>query len=93
MEMPPSPKEMEKGEDQNNEHQSIRRSFEVSVPDSKVHGANMGPTWVLSAPDGPHVGPMNLAIRGIFVLSCVLAVELLHGYQLRLKLASPYHED
>ena len=32
-------------------------------PDSKVHGANMGPTCVLSAPDGPHVGPMNLAIR------------------------------
>ena len=24
-------------------------------PDSKVHGANMGPTWVLLAPDGPHV--------------------------------------
>ena len=23
----------------------------------------MGPTWVLSAPDGPHDGPMNLAIR------------------------------
>ena len=23
----------------------------------------MGPTWVLSAPDGPHVGPINLAIR------------------------------
>ena len=23
----------------------------------------MGPIWVLSAPDGPHVGPMNLAIR------------------------------
>ena len=33
------------------------------IPDSKVHGANMGPTWVLSAPDGPHVGPMNLDIR------------------------------
>ena len=32
-------------------------------PDSKVHGTNMGPTWFLSAPDGPHVGPMNLAIR------------------------------
>ena len=31
--------------------------------DSKVHGANMGPAWVMSAPDGPHVGPMNLAIR------------------------------
>ena len=27
-----------------------------------------GPTWVLSAPDGPDVGPMNLAIRGaIFI--------------------------
>ena len=34
----------------------------VPIPDSKVHGANMGPTWDLSAPDGPHVGPMNLAI-------------------------------
>ena len=34
-------------------------------PDIKVHGANMGPTWVLSAPDGPHVGLMNLAIRVI----------------------------
>ena len=28
-----------------------------------AHVANMGPTWVLSAPDGPHIGPMNLAIR------------------------------
>ena len=33
-------------------------------PDSKVHGANMEPTWVLSSPGGPHVGPMNLAIWG-----------------------------
>ena len=33
------------------------------IPDSKAHGANMGPTWFLSAPDGPHVGPMNLVIR------------------------------
>ena len=38
---------------------------ENDIPDSKVHGANMGPTWVLSAPAGPHIGPMNLAIRGI----------------------------
>ena len=33
------------------------------LPDNKVHMANMGPTWVLSAPGGPHVGPMNFAIR------------------------------
>ena len=34
----------------------------IYTPDSKVHVINMGPTWVLSAPDGPHVGPMNRAI-------------------------------
>ena len=34
----------------------------AGYPDSKVHGANMGPTKVLSATDKPHVGPMNFAI-------------------------------
>ena len=38
-------------------------AVDLIIPESKVHGAKMGPTWVLSAPDGPHVGPMNLAIR------------------------------
>ena len=42
------------------------------IPDNNVHGANMGPTWVLSAQDGPHVGPMNLAIR-----------DWIHGCQVR----------
>ena len=37
-----------------------------SIPDSKVHGANMGPTWGQQASDGPHVGPMNLAIRDVY---------------------------
>ena len=32
-------------------------------PDSKDHGGNMGPTWVLSAPGGAYVGPKNLVIR------------------------------
>ena len=35
----------------------------TDFPDNKVHGTNMGPTWVLSAPGGPHVCPINLAIR------------------------------
>ena len=35
----------------------------MTFPNSKVHGPNLGPTWVLSAPDEPHAGPMNLAIR------------------------------
>ena len=36
-------------------------------PDSKVHEANMGPTWDQQDPGGPHVGPMNIAI-------CVLII-------------------
>ena len=34
------------------------------VPDSKVHWANIGPTWGRQDPGGPHVGPMNFAILG-----------------------------
>ena len=33
-------------------------------PDSKVHGANMGPIWGRQDPGGSHVGPMNFAIWG-----------------------------
>ena len=46
----------------------------ICIPDSKVHGANMGPTWVLSASGGPHVVPMNLAIRACkgMVVNCSL---------------------
>ena len=35
----------------------------------------MGPTWVLSAPDGPHVGPMNLAIRDVTATTDTEAVH------------------
>ena len=45
------------------QHKLLPWACLFNYPDSKVHGANMGSTWVLSAPDGPHVGPMNLAIR------------------------------
>ena len=34
-----------------------------NIPDSKVHEAYIGSTWGRQDPDGPHVGPMNLAIR------------------------------
>ena len=47
-------------------------------PDSKVHGANMGPIWVLSALNGPHVGPMNLAIRS--VVQPAWPMEELHAF-------------
>ena len=42
-------------------------------PDSKVHGANLGPIWSRQDPVGPHVGPMNYLGRqedgGHFVLA------------------------
>ena len=31
-----------------------------NIPDSKVHGANMGPIWGRRDPGGPHVGPWIL---------------------------------
>ena len=36
----------------------------IRVPDSKVHGANMGPIWGQQDPGWPHVRPMNFAIWG-----------------------------
>ena len=35
----------------------------ITYPDSKIYAANMGPTWVMSAPGGPHVGPLYLLCR------------------------------
>ena len=47
-----------------------------AIPDNKVHGANMGPTGVLSAPDGPHVGLMNLAIGDAILVICGTSLDL-----------------
>ena len=33
-----------------------------NIPDSKLHGADMGPIWGRQDPGGPHVGLMNFAI-------------------------------
>ena len=54
-----------------------------AFPDSKPHGANMEPTRVLSAPDGSHVGPMNLAIWVIMRLLVTLWRTLAHMAHLR----------
>ena len=56
----------------------IMAAISQTIPDSKVHGTNMGPTWGRQDPGGPHVGPMNCAlwdiIRCIFMKekSCIL---------------------
>ena len=52
-----------------------------NIPDSKVHGANMGPIWGRHDPGGPYVGPMNFAIRdnfrGVFnVWSCIITRQM-----------------
>ena len=41
---------------------------DIYVPDNKVHGANMGPTRVLSAPGGSHVGLTNLTNWGDYIV-------------------------
>ena len=47
---------------------SCRLSCPHNYPDSKVHGANIGPIWGRQDPGGPHVGLMNFAIWVISVL-------------------------
>ena len=42
---------------------ALLKGFVNINPDSKVHGANMGPIWGRQDPGEPHVGPMNFAIR------------------------------
>ena len=51
--------------DSSSQLDNVQSRIAKTIPDSKVHGANMGLIWVRWAPDGPHVGPMNLAIRNI----------------------------
>ena len=53
----------------------------INCPDNKVHGANMGPTWVLLAPGGPHVGPINFSIR--------VCLNSLHGEDTVLTFTAP----
>ena len=68
-------------------------------PDSKFHVVNMGPTWVLSAPGGPHVGPINLAIRGAnryrWIAMVVLRNEncMTFGWIISSNHRDPWHQD
>ena len=41
----------------------------ITIPDSKVHGANMGPNWGRQEPGGPRVGPMNFVIWAVYKLT------------------------
>ena len=49
-------------------------------PDSKVHGAYMGPTWGRQDPGGSHVGP----IRGKYIsITTKLSLEVLEAVKLK----------
>ena len=41
---------------------AIDNHQDYTIPDSKVHGANMGPIWGRQDPGGPHVGHLSFAI-------------------------------
>ena len=47
---------------ENGINQSFVSQILQSIPESKVHGANVGPTWGRQDPGGPHVGHMNFVI-------------------------------
>ena len=51
-------------------------------PDSKVHGANMGPTWVVSTPQmGPMLAPWTvLSGDQLGVGVAIVFYEILFGY-------------
>ena len=49
----------------------------IQFPDSKFHGANMGSTLDLSAPDEPHVVTMNLAIREVITYLWAMEHQLI----------------
>ena len=46
--------------------------FYCIIPDSKVHGANMGPIWGRQDQGGSHVGPLNFAIWDAIVSMIIL---------------------
>ena len=47
----------------------IQNEWPMITQMARFHVANMEPIWVLSAPGGPHVGPMDFAIRVIPYIS------------------------
>ena len=48
---------------------TLLRYGQQHIPNSKVHGANMGSIWGRQDPGGPHVGPMNFAIWDVIMVA------------------------
>ena len=56
-----------------------KSDYNKAYPDSKVHGANMGPIWGRQDPGGPHVGPKNFAIW-VMIHNIALTVHILDDH-------------
>ena len=68
-------------------HNSVpTRPGEIRNPDSKVHGANMGPARGRQDAGGTHVGHVNLAIWELGWMNAVLSYK----YSLRVRLTSKH---
>ena len=52
----------------------VYHEYVITFPDSKVHGAMMGPIWGRQDPGGPHIGLTNFAIW-FYVLSADSVIE------------------
>ena len=57
--------------------------FVKETPDSKIHGANVGPTWGRQDPGGPHVGPIILVIWAGEVSNHAISLQATQCYTYR----------
>ena len=82
-------------------HSSTMRKS-CAYPDSKVHGSNMGPIWDRQDPGGPHVCPMNFAIRVLLWTFCIwyrmhtathAALKTLHTFRNELKFVALFDKQ
>ena len=51
-------------------------SIVIAIPIGGVHVANMGPTWVLSAPAGPVLAPWTLLL-GIIIITFIITIIII----------------
>ena len=64
--------------------------YHFDHPDSKVHGAKMGPIWDRQDPGVSHVGPMNFVIwDGLFVTCLQTWTHKIHGKDVFFNLLLP----
>ena len=62
----------------------MRKNLSVKdlLPDSKLHGTNMGPIWRRQTPSGPHIGPIRAVIYYWTNVSVYWTISTLMAYML-----------